>query len=167
VPINSSNKPVTEFLVSLCPFRTIPQIGHICIHPSRFIIPYHPVIPHAAVHTLQNHPTKLESMCYIINQISEPLLICGWPISFCWYPAYTMLKTWSAGQDVEQKLWPHWYIILQGVRITTNIFSCRSMWLNIFWLTAEGIKVYLMSDHSGQQIVVLTTIWWWQRLGRD
>jgi ABC-type hemin transport system ATPase subunit len=24
-----------------------------------------------------------------------------------------------------------------------------------------------MSDHSGQQIVILTTIWWWQKLGRD
>jgi hypothetical protein len=23
-----------------------------------------------------------------------------------------------------------------------------------------------MSDHSGQQIVTLTTIWWWQNLGR-
>jgi hypothetical protein len=23
-----------------------------------------------------------------------------------------------------------------------------------------------MSDHSGQQIVILTTIWWWQKLGR-
>jgi hypothetical protein len=28
-------------------------------------------------------------------------------------------------------------------------------------------KVYLMSDHSGQQIVVLTTTWWWQKLGRN
>jgi hypothetical protein len=24
-----------------------------------------------------------------------------------------------------------------------------------------------MSDRSGQQIVILTTIWWWQKLGRD
>jgi hypothetical protein len=24
-----------------------------------------------------------------------------------------------------------------------------------------------MSDNSGQQIVILTTIWWWQKLGRD
>jgi hypothetical protein len=23
-----------------------------------------------------------------------------------------------------------------------------------------------MSDHSGQQIVILTTIWWWRELGR-
>jgi hypothetical protein len=30
-----------------------------------------------------------------------------------------------------------------------------------------GIQVYLMSDCSGQQIVILTTIWWWQKLGRD
>jgi hypothetical protein len=25
--------------------------------------------------------------------------------------------------------------------------------------------VYLKSDCSGQQIVILTTIWWWQKLG--
>jgi hypothetical protein len=24
-----------------------------------------------------------------------------------------------------------------------------------------------MSDHLEQQIVILTTIWWWQKLGRD
>jgi hypothetical protein len=29
-------------------------------------------------------------------------------------------------------------------------------------LIGEGIQVYLMSDHSWQQIVILTTIWWWQ-----
>jgi hypothetical protein len=31
----------------------------------------------------------------------------------------------------------------------------------------EGNQVYLMSDHSGQQIVIPTTIWWWQKLGRE
>jgi hypothetical protein len=34
-------------------------------------------------------------------------------------------------------------------------------------LIGEDIQVYLMSDHSGQQIVILTTIWWWQKLGRN
>jgi hypothetical protein len=34
-------------------------------------------------------------------------------------------------------------------------------------LTGEGIQVHLMSDHSGQQIVIMTTILWWQKLGRD
>jgi uncharacterized membrane protein len=29
------------------------------------------------------------------------------------------------------------------------------------------VQVYLMSDHSGQQIVILTTNWWWQKLGKD
>jgi hypothetical protein len=24
-----------------------------------------------------------------------------------------------------------------------------------------------MSDNSGQQIVILTNTWWWQRLGKD
>jgi hypothetical protein len=31
----------------------------------------------------------------------------------------------------------------------------------------EGIRMYLLFDHSGQQIVILTTTWWWQKLGRD
>jgi exonuclease III len=31
----------------------------------------------------------------------------------------------------------------------------------------EGILVYLMFDHSGQQTVILTTVWWWQKLGKD
>jgi hypothetical protein len=34
-------------------------------------------------------------------------------------------------------------------------------------LIGEGIRVYLMFDHSGQQIVILTTIRWWQMLWRD
>jgi hypothetical protein len=29
------------------------------------------------------------------------------------------------------------------------------------------IQIYLMSDRSGQQIVILTTIWWWQKLRTD
>jgi hypothetical protein len=33
-------------------------------------------------------------------------------------------------------------------------------------LIRDNIQVYLMSDHSGQQIVILTTTWWWQRLGK-
>jgi hypothetical protein len=28
-------------------------------------------------------------------------------------------------------------------------------------------QLYYMADRSGQQIVILTTIWWWQKLGRD
>jgi hypothetical protein len=31
----------------------------------------------------------------------------------------------------------------------------------------EHIQVYLMSDRSGQQIVILTTVGWWQKIGRD
>jgi hypothetical protein len=34
-------------------------------------------------------------------------------------------------------------------------------------LIGEGIQVYLMSDNSGQQIVIRTTIWWWQKLGEN
>jgi hypothetical protein len=29
-------------------------------------------------------------------------------------------------------------------------------------IAGDGIYVYLVSDHSGQQIVILITIWWWQ-----
>jgi hypothetical protein len=31
----------------------------------------------------------------------------------------------------------------------------------------ESIQVYLMSDPSGQEIVIQTIIWWWQRLGKE
>jgi hypothetical protein len=31
----------------------------------------------------------------------------------------------------------------------------------------DGIQVYLMSDCSGQHIVILINIRWWQTLGRD
>jgi hypothetical protein len=39
--------------------------------------------------------------------------------------------------------------------------------LTIFWKTGKGIQVYLMFDHSEQQIVILITIWCWQKLGKD
>jgi hypothetical protein len=32
---------------------------------------------------------------------------------------------------------------------------------------AKAFQVYSMMDHSGQQIVILATIWLWQKLGRD
>jgi hypothetical protein len=31
----------------------------------------------------------------------------------------------------------------------------------------RSIRIYLTFDHSGQQIVIVTIIWWWQKLGRD
>jgi hypothetical protein len=31
----------------------------------------------------------------------------------------------------------------------------------------DSIQVYLMSDLSGEQTVILITICWWQKLGRD
>jgi hypothetical protein len=34
-------------------------------------------------------------------------------------------------------------------------------------LIGDGIQVYLMSERSGEQTVILTTILWWQKLGRD
>jgi hypothetical protein len=34
-------------------------------------------------------------------------------------------------------------------------------------LIGEGIQVYLMTSYSGQQIVLLTTVRWRQKLGRD
>jgi hypothetical protein len=39
--------------------------------------------------------------------------------------------------------------------------------LTIFWYISEGIRMYLMFDHSGQQIVIVTIIWWWRKLGTD
>jgi hypothetical protein len=43
----------------------------------------------------------------------------------------------------------------------------RPIKLIIFCKIGDGIQVYLMSDRSGQQIVTLTTIWWWRKLRRD
>jgi hypothetical protein len=39
--------------------------------------------------------------------------------------------------------------------------------LTIFWYIGEGIRIYLMFHYIGQQIVILTTIWWWQKLGES
>jgi hypothetical protein len=32
---------------------------------------------------------------------------------------------------------------------------------------SRSIRMYIMFDHTGQQTVILTTPWWWQKLGRD
>lgn len=34
-------------------------------------------------------------------------------------------------------------------------------------LTVAGIKVYVMSNHSEQQIVIVITTWWGHMLGRE
>jgi hypothetical protein len=34
-------------------------------------------------------------------------------------------------------------------------------------LISEGVRVYLMFDHSGQETVILNNISWWQKLGKD
>jgi hypothetical protein len=33
--------------------------------------------------------------------------------------------------------------------------------LIIFYLIEDSIKLHLISDHSGQQVLILTTICWW------
>jgi hypothetical protein len=37
---------------------------------------------------------------------------------------------------------------------------------HIFFV-GEGIEMYLMFDHTGLQFVILTIIWWWEKLGID
>jgi hypothetical protein len=67
------------------------------------------------------------------------------------------------------------YIILRGGWCHTIVLNVNAptedkkltIRLTIFWWISEGIRMYLMFDHSGQQIVIVTTIWWWQKLGRD
>jgi hypothetical protein len=39
--------------------------------------------------------------------------------------------------------------------------------LTIFSYTHDDIQVHLISDHSGQQIVIVTTMWWLQKLWKD
>jgi hypothetical protein len=48
-----------------------------------------------------------------------------------------------------------------------NLFEHRlkgrcTIRLTIFWYIGDSMQVYLMSNHSRQQIVILTTVWWWQ-----
>jgi hypothetical protein len=34
-------------------------------------------------------------------------------------------------------------------------------------LIGNGIQVHLLFDHLGQQTVILTTVWWWQKIQKD
>jgi hypothetical protein len=45
----------------------------------------------------------------------------------------------------------------------------KTQWSNWLFIDRQdsGTQVYLMTSHLGQQIVIVTTIWWWQKLGRD
>jgi hypothetical protein len=38
--------------------------------------------------------------------------------------------------------------------------------LTIFWQLGDSIQVYLISSCSGEQTVIITSIWWWQKLGK-
>jgi hypothetical protein len=54
------------------------------------------------------------------------------------------------------------------IATSISILECLQMGkptlkLTIFWSIGEGIRMYLMFDHSGQQIVIVTTILWWQK----
>jgi hypothetical protein len=46
------------------------------------------------------------------------------------------------------------FVTSKNLRVKSTMFPYR-------------IRMYLMFDHSGQQIVIPTTIWWWQKLGSD
>jgi hypothetical protein len=57
-------------------------------------------------------------------------------------------------------MFPH-----RNIRTYTWDFPDRKTHNHIdYILTGE---VYLMSSHSGQQIVTLPNIWWWKKLGTD
>jgi hypothetical protein len=43
----------------------------------------------------------------------------------------------------------------KNLRVKTTMFPYRK-------IRGEGIRMYLMFDHSGHQIVIVSTIWWWQ-----
>jgi hypothetical protein len=49
--------------------------------------------------------------------------------------------------------------------LVIKIFPHRN--IHNYTLPCESILVYLMFDHSGQKTVIMTTMWWWQKLGRD
>jgi hypothetical protein len=54
-----------------------------------------------------------------------------------------------------------------GVRVVNFATSKNLIVKSTIILHSYGIQMYLMSDCSGQQIVILTTVWWWQKLWRD
>jgi hypothetical protein len=67
------------------------------------------------------------------------------------------------------------------LRVKSTMFPYRNIpkcaWTSLDWKTynhidhilveGEGVRKYRKLDHTGQQIVILTTIWWWQKLGSD
>jgi hypothetical protein len=92
--------------------------------------------------------------------------------------------------DIHTKFHKDWFSLHKisndnGVRVVNSVTSknlivkstifphCnfhKFTWTNPNWkmhnqidhtLTGDGIQVYLMSNCSGQEFVILTTIWWW------
>jgi hypothetical protein len=67
------------------------------------------------------------------------------------------------------------FVISKNLRVKSTMFPHRNIYkytwtsqdgkptirLTIFRIS-EGIRLYLMFDHSRQQIVILTTLWPWQ-----
>jgi uncharacterized membrane protein YwaF len=81
-------------------------------------------------------------------------------------------------------IWNEWWWTLPHLKIPRSKLQCShiitfinllglilmenpTIRLVIFWYIGDSIQMYLMSDHSGQQIVILTTTCWWQKPGKD
>jgi hypothetical protein len=83
----------------------------------------------------------------------------------------------SNDNGVRLKLLPHLKTSEKKVRCSNiatfiNILGHLQMGrpiirVTIFWQIGEGFGMYLVFDHSGQQIVIAITIWWWQKLRTD
>jgi hypothetical protein len=69
----------------------------------------------------------------------------------------------------------------KNLRVKSTMFSHHNIHTYI-WMSPDGkthnqvdhilvdsksIQIYLMFNHTWQQIVILSTIWWWQKLGSD
>jgi hypothetical protein len=91
---------------------------------------------------------------------------------FPWYHINILLGDFSAKVSREDIFKPtieneslHEISHDNGVRVV-NFATSKNLTIKSTMFPHCNIQVYLMSDHSGQQIAILTTTWWWQKLGK-
>jgi hypothetical protein len=132
-------------------------------------------------------PVRTKMVMYCISQTTATdgsnaffpqclTLLCTKLIVLCnWLCLYSNLNVfpycaWFTEINVQKIL------LLQDIRsalpacktrMTLQLFGLYSLLYGAYSGRGKSIRLYLMFDHSGQQIVIVNTIWRWQKLGRD